>query len=165
MRTYVNVPQRFLDAMKPGLEATLAVIGKKQTFPATVVTSSNSVAEASRTALVELQSDNPDGALWPGSFTEVHFHVRSDGETLRIPTTALVFVRHGLQVARVDADNKVELRPVVLGRNLGVEVEVKSGIDPSDQLIDNPQESIRDGDAVRIEDDGKPMHTSSAAAR
>ena len=163
MRTYVNVPQAYLNAMKPGLEATLAVTGKRETFPAKVVSTSNSVAEASRTALVELQSDNPDGALWPGSFTEVHFHVHSNGDTLRIPATALVFVRHGIQVAKIGSDNRVELVPVELGRNLGIDVEVKTGIALGDQLVDNPQESIRNGDLVHVEESGKPMHTSSAA--
>ena len=160
MRTYVDVPQAFLGAMKPGLEATLAVTGKSETFPAKVASTSNAVAEASRTGLVELHSDNPDGALWPGSFTEVHFHIRSTGDTLSIPTTALVFVRHGIQVAKVDADNRIQLLAVDLGRNLGVDVEVTKGIAPGDKLVDNPQESIRNGDLVRVEESAKPVKTS-----
>ncbi len=162
MRTYVNVPQAFLEAMKPGLKATLAVIGKHATFPAEVVTTSNAVAEASRTALVELQSPNPNGELWPGSFAEVHFHIPSDGATLRIPTTALVFVKNGIEVARVDADHRVELRPVVLGHNLGADVEIKSGVAIADRLIDNPQESTSEGDIVKI--DGEPASTGTASA-
>ena len=160
MRTYVNVPQAFLEAMKPGLKATLSVVGKHETFLAEVVSTSNAVAETSRTALVQLQSDNPDGKLWPGSFAEVQFHVPSDGDILRIPTTALVFVKRGIEVARVGADNKVELRPVVLGHNLGTDVEVKSGVDLADRLIDNPQESTSEGDIVRIADE--PAATASA---
>ena len=66
MRTYVNVPQAFLEAMKPGLKATLSVVGKHETFPAEVFSTSNALATDSRTALVELQSDNADGKLWPG---------------------------------------------------------------------------------------------------
>ena len=164
MRTYVDVPQAFLGAMKPGLEATLAVTGKGETFPAKVASTANAVTESSRTGLVELQSDNPDGALWPGSFTEVHFHIRSSGDTLSIPVTALIFARHGIQVAKIDGDSKVVLVPVDLGRNLGVDVEVKKGIAPDDKLVDNPQESIRNGDLVRVEGDAaKPMKTSSSA--
>ena len=161
MRTYVNVPQAFLEAMKPGLKATLAVVGKHETFPAEVVSTANAVSETSRTVLVQLQSDNPDGNLWPGSFTEVHFHVPSDATTLRIPDTALVFTKHGIQVARVTADHKVELRTVTLGHNLGAEVEVGGGIDLADNLIDNPQESVSEGDTVRIV--GEPPSATAAA--
>lgn len=157
MRTYVNVPQAFLEAMKPGLKATLSIIGKTETFAAEVVSTSNAIAENSRTALVQLQSDNPDGKLWPGSFTEVRFHVPSDGDMLRIPTTALVFGKHGIQVARVGADNRVELRPVVLGHNLGTDVEIKSGVELSDRLIDNPQESTSAGDIVRVAEASIPV--------
>lgn len=161
MRTYVNVPQAFLEAMKPGLAATLTLPGKRESFAAAVASTANAVTETSRTALVELQSDNADGTLWPGSFTEVHFHVPSDGTTLRIPVTALVFTKRGLQVARVGDDHRVELRDVVLGHNLGTDVEVEKGVTRADRLIDNPQESTREGDIVHIA--GEPMPASAAA--
>ena len=164
MRTYVNVPQAYLEAMKPGLEATLSVVGQHATFPAKVVSTSNALADDSRTALVELQSDNSDGKLWPGSFAEVKFHVPSDGDTLRIPTTALVFAKHGIEVARVGADHRVELRSVVLGHNLGTDVEVKSGVEMGDRLIDNPQESISENDIVRVAGEPAPADTASAMA-
>jgi hypothetical protein len=55
-----------------------------------------------------------------------------------------------MQVAKVDAENKVVLRNVQLGRNLGNYVEVSSGVSLSDRLIDSPQETIAPGDTVRI---------------
>jgi hypothetical protein len=102
------------------------------------------------TALVQLLADNPDGKLWPGAFATVHFHIPSDPNVLRIPATALIFGPHGMQVAKVDAENKVVLRNVQLGRNLGNYVEVSSGVSLSDRLIDSPQETIAPGDTVRI---------------
>jgi len=97
-----------------------------------------------------LLADNPDGKLWPGACTMVHFHIPSDPNVLRIPATALIFGQHGMQVAKVDAENKVVLRKVQLGRNLGNYVEVSSGVSVSDRLIDSPQETIAPGDTVRI---------------
>ena len=75
MRIYVNVPQAFLGDMKPGLKATLTLPGQDRTYDAELVSTSNSLAEGSRTALIELQSDNADGKLWPGAFAEVQFHI------------------------------------------------------------------------------------------
>jgi membrane fusion protein (multidrug efflux system) len=150
MRIYVNVPQAFLGEMKPGIKATLHVPGQEETFEAALVSTSNSLAVNSRTALIELQADNPDGKLWPGAFTEVHFHIPSDANILRIPATALVFGAHGMRVAAVDADNKVALKTVILGRNLGDHVEIQSGLSLADRLIDNPQESVESGDVVQI---------------
>lgn len=150
MRTYVNVPQAFLGDMKPGLKATLAVVGLHQGFDAQVVSTSNALAVGSRTALVQLQNDNPQGKLWPGAFTEVKFHIPSDPNTLRIPTTALVFAKNGIQVAAVGPDSRIALHDVVIGRNLGTDVEVRKGIDIADRLVDNPQESITEGEQVEV---------------
>ena len=150
MRIYVDLPQAFLGEMKENLKATLRLPGIDETFPARVLTTSNAVAENSRTVLVQLLADNPDGKLWPGAFTMVHFHIPSDPDVLRIPATALIFEQHGMQVAKVDAENKVVLSKVQLGRNLGNYVEVSSGVSLADRLIDSPQESIASGDTVRI---------------
>src|SRR5580658_7279938 len=150
MRIYVNVPQAFLGELAPGVKATLHLPGQKETFEAELVSTSNSLAENSRTALVELQADNPDGKLWPGAFAEVYFHIPSGSNTLSIPSTALIFGVHGMRVAAVDASGKVVLKTVTLGRNLGNRVEIQSGLALSDRLIDSPLESTQTGDTVNV---------------
>lgn len=162
MRVYVNVPQGFLAVMKPGLKASLHVPGQDAAFSAEVTSTANAVAEDSRKGLVELQADNPEGALWPGAFVEVHFQVPSNPETLRIPTTALLFTKNGTQVAEVQDDHRVALRPVKLGRNLGNDVEIQSGVTLAQRLVDNPQEFLSSGDAVQIAGESALPRTASA---
>jgi multidrug efflux pump subunit AcrA (membrane-fusion protein) len=129
------------------------------------VSTSNALAENSRTALIELQADNPEGKLWPGAFAEVHFHIPADPNTLSIPLTALVFGAQGMRVAALDAEDKVALKPVVVGRNLGNRVEIESGLAPSDRLVDSPLESTQTGDAVNIANaDAKPVAPESTAS-
>ena len=165
MRIYVNVPQAFLEDLAPGIKATLHLPGQKETFEAELVSTSNALAENSRTALIELQADNPAGKLWPGAFAEVHFHIPADPNTLSIPLTALVFGAQGMRVAALDAEDKVALKPVVVGRNLGNRVEIESGLAPSDRLVDSPLESTQTGDAVNIADaDAKPVAPESTAS-
>ena len=55
-----------------------------------------------------------------------------------------------MRVAAVDANNKVVLKPVRLGRDLGQSVEIQSGLSLTDRLIDHPQELIEAGAMVRI---------------
>jgi RND family efflux transporter MFP subunit len=150
MRVYVNVPQAFLGELKSGIKATLHLPGQQETFEAELTSTANALVENSRTALVELQADNVDGKLWPGAFAEVEFHIPADPGTLRIPATALVFGAHGMRVAALDNDDKIVLRPVTLGRNLGNRVEIESGLSPSDRLVDNPPESTETGEVVRV---------------
>jgi RND family efflux transporter MFP subunit len=151
VRVYVNVPQAFLAGLKPGLAASLALPqypGEK--FPAKLATTSNSVTPDSRSALVELQADNPAGKLWPGAFAEVHFHLDINEQVLRIPATALFFGPRGVEVAQLTPDGKVNLSKVELGRNFGREVEVLSGLSPDAAVIDSPPESLTAGQAVRV---------------
>jgi RND family efflux transporter MFP subunit len=144
-RIYVDVPQAFLGEMKEGLKAALQLPGMGETFQARLLTTSNAISEQSRTALAQLLADNPDGKLWPGAFTTVHFHIPSDPNVLRVPSTALIFGPHGMQVAKVDEENKVVLSKVQLGRNLGNYVEVTSGVSLSDRLVDRSRRAIRCG--------------------
>jgi membrane fusion protein (multidrug efflux system) len=162
MRVYVNVPQGFLAVMKPGLKASLHVPGQDSAFSAEVTSTANAVAEDSRKGLVELQADNPDGALWPGAFVEVHFQIPSNPDTLRIPTTALLFTKNGTQVAEVQDDHRVALRTVKLGRNLGNDVEIQSGVTLAQRLIDNPQEFLSSGDVVQVAGEAALPRTASA---
>lgn len=162
MRVYVNVPQGFLAVMKPGLKASLHVPGQEASFSAEVISTANAVAEDSRKGLVELQADNPDGALWPGAYVEVQFHIPSNPETLRIPATALLFNKNGTQVAEVQDDHRVTLRTVKLGRNLGNNVEIQSGVTLAQRLIDNPLEFLSSGDVVRIAGETTVPRTASA---
>ena len=64
----------------------------------------------------------------------------ADPNTLTVPLTALVFGAQGMRVAALDAEDKVALKPVVVGRNLGNRVEIESGLAPSDRLVDSPLE-------------------------
>jgi RND family efflux transporter MFP subunit len=161
MRIYVNVPQAFLGELKPGIKATLRLPGQQETFEATLSTTANAVTANSRTALIELDADNPDGKLWPGAFAEVQFHIPSDPNALRIPATALVFGAQGMRVATLDANDKVALKPVTIGRNLGNRVEIAAGVALIDRLIDNPTESTQDGDLVQVA--GAPPRTPPVA--
>jgi RND family efflux transporter MFP subunit len=150
MRVYVNVPQAFLGELAPGIKATLHLPGQKETFEAQLISTSNALVESSRTSLVELQADNLDGKLWPGAFAEVHFHIPADPNNLTVPLTALVFGAKGMQVAALDGDHKVVLKPVAVGRNFGTKVQIESGLALSDRLVDNPLESIQTGDKVNV---------------
>src|ERR1700722_5243863 len=151
MRVYVSVPQAFLGELKPGLKASLVLPQYPgRTFEAELVTTSNSVATDSRAALVELHADSPDGKLWPGSFAEVHFHLEQKENVLRLPTTALFFGPRGIEVALLTSDGRVNLSKVELGRNLGSEVEILSGVSGDDSVINSPPESLTTGQLVNV---------------
>jgi hypothetical protein len=63
---------------------------------------------------------------------------------------ALLYRPQGVQVATVDAQNKVALKTVELGRDFGTQIEVASGLVGNESIILNPSDSIADGEPVRV---------------
>jgi multidrug efflux pump subunit AcrA (membrane-fusion protein) len=104
----------------------------------------------SHTMQVELQADNAAGKFFAGSYCNVHFEIPTDANLVRIPSTALVTSNQGTQVATLDSNNKVVVKKVQLGRDLGDSVEVIAGLSPSDRIINNPPETLTAGDTVRV---------------
>jgi RND family efflux transporter MFP subunit len=157
IRVFVQVPQEMSATVHNGLTADLVLPQyPDKTFKAVVATTSEAINKTSRTLLVELHADNADKLLQPGTFAEVHFNLANNPSTIRIPTSALVFREDGVQVAVLGAGNKVELRPIKLGRNLGTEFEVLKGLTVSDTVINSPPDSLSPGEVVKVAKDAQP---------
>jgi multidrug efflux pump subunit AcrA (membrane-fusion protein) len=99
---------------------------------------------------VELQADNPQGKLKPGAYAQARFPLADLQQAVMIPASAVLFRSDGLMVATVGADNKVVLRQISVGRDWGEALEVTSGLALSERVVDNPPDSIIDGDLVRV---------------
>jgi multidrug efflux pump subunit AcrA (membrane-fusion protein) len=151
IRVFVKIPQQMTAGVKPGLIADLRLLqfpGK--VFEAAVVTSSGAIDVNSRTLLVELNADNPDLMLQRGSYAQVQFSLPGNPETFTLPTSALLFRQEGLEVAVAGDDNKIELKKITVGRNLGTRVEILAGLAPSDRVVDSPPDSLAAGDLIQV---------------
>ncbi|HMK70738.1 MAG TPA: efflux RND transporter periplasmic adaptor subunit [Xanthobacteraceae bacterium] len=151
MRIYVQVPQQLSAGIQRGLVANLHLPQyPNKTFQAAVATTSNAINTSARTLLVELHAGNPDGLLQPGAYATVDFELASNPDLVRVPTSALIFREHGMEVATIGPGDKIELKPITLGRNLGTEVEVVKGLTLTDRVVNSPPDSLEAGDLVRI---------------
>ena len=166
MRVFVQVPQEMSAGMRAGLTADLALPQyPDKTFKAVVATTAEAINKTSRTLLVELHADNTDNLLQPGTFSQVRFNLSDNPGALRIPTSALIFRENGAQLAILGPGNKVELKSVKLGRNLGTEFEVLKGLALSDTVINSPPDSLSPGEVVKVAKDGQPRPEHEAEAK
>ncbi|MEP6483787.1 MAG: efflux RND transporter periplasmic adaptor subunit [Rudaea sp.] len=157
LRVYVNVPQNYVPNVRPGTKATIKVPEHpEKNYTATVESSSQAVTAASGTALMQLGVDNANSELLPGSYAAVHLDMPSAEGVLTIPASAIIFDAKGLAVATVGADNRVTVKTISLGRDLGKTIEVKSGLGADDKVIDSPPDGIATGTEVRIAGVTKP---------
>jgi multidrug efflux system membrane fusion protein len=151
IRVYVEVPQSYSADIRPGTKATLSLPEYPgRAFSATLVTSSGAISDQSGTMLVELDADNPDGALKPGDYAQVRFDLPLAANDLRLPSSALMFRAAGLQVATVASGDRIVMKPIAIAEDLGTEVEIASGITARDRIVDNPPDSLANGDRVRV---------------
>jgi RND family efflux transporter MFP subunit len=165
LRVYVNVPEPYSNDIKPGLTTQLHIAEfPDKLFAGKVVHTSGAIDPTSRTELTEVQVPNPNDRLMPGAYAEVKFHIHTGVVPLLIPSTSLIFRSAGAQVALVDANNKAHMRAVTIGRDFGANLEVISGLQPDDQVIVNPPDSITEGDTVVVQAPAAPAPNSQAPA-
>jgi RND family efflux transporter MFP subunit len=156
LRVFTNVPQNYSPAIKNGMPAYVTLQELPgQKFRGTVARTADAIDPATRTLLTEVDVPNKDGRLLRGSFGEVHFSPKIDVEKITVPVNAMLFRQEGARLAVVGPDNKVQLRPITIGRDYGATLEVLGGVTLQDRIIINPADSLEDGQVVHIADDNQ----------
>jgi RND family efflux transporter MFP subunit len=150
LRVYVAVPEVYSRAAVSGAPAILTLDEYPgETFQGTLVRNSNSIDMASRTLLVEVDVDNRSGRLMPGAYVQVHLKLPADAHSLSVPASALIFRRDGLQVAIV-RKGKAQLVHVTPGHDYGDSMEILAGLQPGDNVILSPSDSLISGAPVQV---------------
>jgi multidrug efflux system membrane fusion protein len=151
LRVYVSVPQTYAPAIRNGMEAWVTLQELPgQKFKGTVARTAESIDPTTRTLLTEVDVPNKDGHLLPGSFGEVHFRPGISGQKVTLPVNTMLFRQEGPRVAVVGSDNKVQLRPITIGRDYGSTLEILGGVHVGDQVVINPADSLEEGQQVNI---------------
>lgn len=151
LRVFINVPQQYAPSAKNGSKASLTLPQYPgRTFQGTLVRTSNAVDPLSRTLLAEVDVNNNDGALLPGSYAEVHLHTSDPVPALIVPASALILLPDGMHIGIVDQQHHAHLARVTVGRDLGATTEIISGLDQGQEVISNPPDSLTDGEEVRV---------------
>jgi RND family efflux transporter MFP subunit len=151
LRVFVSVPQTNAPSIRAGLSAYIELREYPgQKFSGKVVRTADAIDPATRTLLTEIDVPNRDGRLLPGSYAEVHFAVPVLIQRMSVPVNALLFRPEGPRVAVVGADHKVHLKAINIGRDYGTKVEILGGLDPDDQIVVNPADSLQDGQEVNV---------------
>jgi len=71
------------------------------------------------------------------------------------PAAALIFRKNGLQLATVVNGNTAHLVDVIMGRDDGATAQIVTGLKAGDQVIQDPPDSLIDGEKVTVVNPGK----------
>jgi len=149
LRIQIDVPQSEAVNIQDGQKASVTVkerLGREYT--GTIVRSAGSLDSAARTMLTEVQVDNRDGSLLPGMYAQVRFTLAAQRTSFIIPTSSLVIDRSGMHVVTIQNHQQVHFIPVVIGKDMGTQVEVLSGLQGSEALVASPSDLLHEGQDV-----------------
>ena len=147
LRIYINVPQSHIRMIKPDAPVSVVLKEFPQPFAGKVLRTAGALDPQSKTLLTEVQVPNANGELVAGMYAQVKFALNQTEPYILLPSNTLIIRQEGPQVAMVEK-NTVQLRKVKLGRDLGTQVEVLSGVNENEMIITNPTDTMRDGVTV-----------------
>jgi len=151
LRVYINVPQTFARFVKERTQADLTLNElPDRKFPAHVTNTAGAIDPTSRTLLTELEVPNETGELLPGAYAQINLKLQGDTGFVTVPSNVLLFRSEGTAVGIVHPDGKVEIRKVVINRDLGDKLQISQGLSESDQVILNPSDGLIDGMNAKI---------------
>jgi len=155
LRVYTNLPGVFSASVKKGSTIDLTFVEHPgQVTHGKLVRTADAIDPTSRTLLVEIDVDNRGGNLLAGTLAQVHFKVNPVGTVFVLPVSALIFRSEGLRVGTVTHDpakgDIAHLIPVTIGQDDGRTVQVITGLNKDDQIIQDPPDSLIDGEKVHV---------------
>lgn len=112
----------------------------------------NTVTPQTGTVLLKTRVENSKELIWPGQFVNVRVVLTVEPEAVVVPEVAVQPGQDGPFVYLIGAEDKVEIRPVKISRQLGDEIVIASGVAAGDHVITEIPQALRPGATVRIAD-------------
>jgi multidrug efflux system membrane fusion protein len=113
-----------------------------------LLTIDNEIDQTTGTGRLKAQFPNPDNALWPNQFVNVHLLLKSLNNAIVVPAAALQRGPQGTIAYVVKPDKTVEVRTVTVALTQGTEAAVAQGLNPGDQVVTDGQDKLQAGSHV-----------------
>jgi membrane fusion protein, multidrug efflux system len=150
LRLVIPVPEAYTAGITNGTSLRFTVAAYPgQTFTGTVSRISQSVDVATRTMAVELDVNNADGRLAPGTFCQVQWPVRRRGPSLLVPNGSVASTTARTFVIRVRG-GRTEWIDVKTGLASGPLVEVFGDLKPGDEIAARGTDELKAGASVHV---------------
>ena len=151
LRLYVKIPEVDSSRITQNMSVELQFAEHPgQPFKARLLKTAEAINPVTRTLLAEFVVNNKRGILLPGSYSKVEFLMSNSKQKVLLSVDTLIFRAEGLQVAVVDKNNRVALKSITIGTDFGTHVELNTGVQPGEQIIINPSDSIYQGERVQV---------------
>jgi len=128
----------------PYLEMILAD-GSKYKFPGQFYVANRQVNVQTGTIKLQALFPNPDYVLRPGLYAKLRSAVETQPNALLVPQSAVIEIQGQYQVAVVDKENRVTMKPVTIGKQSGDLRIISQGLSPGEQVVVEGVQKVSDG--------------------
>jgi RND family efflux transporter MFP subunit len=150
-QTYLDFHRRYstpatLDAERKQLQLAL-ILADGTVYPHTGSFSFADRQVDVKTGAIRIagQFSNPGNNLRPGQYARIRMSTRMQPGALLVPQRAVSELQGGYQVAVVDHDNKVSIRPVKMGDRVDSQWIINEGLHPGERVIVEGLQKVRQG--------------------
>jgi RND family efflux transporter MFP subunit len=158
LRVYVYVDQSSAPFVRTGDAATITVSERPGwSRKAKVARTSGQLSPKTRTMLTEVDIDNDDHVIVPGSYVQVTLDVHVP-PLLEIPAEALTTRADKPQVPTLDDQHRIHYKPVVVADDDGLIVRLASGLAPGERVALDLGGAAQDGSPVQVVESKPPGH-------
>jgi membrane fusion protein, multidrug efflux system len=162
LRVYVYVDQRDASYIKIGSSAKVEIVERPDLhLTAKVSRVSGELDPKTKMLLTEVDLENKDQALVPGSFVQVELTLQTPS-FLQIPVQGMVVVNGNSMVTVIDKEDNLHYQEAHVGDNDGKTVMVISGLEPDSRVGLNVGSNLKEGTHVRPEEQ-KPKEGAAPA--
>lgn len=148
LRLNVSVSQNYANEVVVGKEVDVKLQERPSKAAKGVISRvSGGIDVATRSVSVEVHLQNEAQQFRPGSYVEVALPLAGSAKVLTVPPNALQFRQDGPRVAVVH-QQKLYLKPIKIGRDLGRAVEVLDGLSAGESVVLNPPDTLVEGERV-----------------
>jgi RND family efflux transporter MFP subunit len=152
LRLVVPVPEAYASSITSGEMMAFTVTGYPgEMFFGRVARSAHALDVSTRTMAVELDVNNRDGRLAPGTYCQVKWPVKRSKPSLLVPTGSVASTTGRTFVIRI-SNGQTEWVDVKTGVTTGPLVEVFGGLKPGDQIVARGTDELRVGTEVRVKE-------------
>jgi multidrug efflux system membrane fusion protein len=116
----------------------------------------NAVDQTTGTIRVKGTFPNADRRLWPGQYVNVVVTLTTDPEAVVVPSVAVQAGQQGSYVFVVNAEQKVDLRPVIVKRTSATETVIESGLTPGEVVVTDGHLRLVPGSRITVKGRGEP---------
>jgi multidrug efflux system membrane fusion protein len=124
----------------------------------------NAVDPTTGTIKVKGTFPNSDRRLWPGQYVNVVVTLTMDPSAIVVPTVAVQAGQQGSYVFVVNAEQKVDMRPVTVKRTSATETVIESGLKPGEIVVTDGHLRLVPGSRVTVKGQGEPAIDSKVTS-